>query len=463
MKENYFGRTGDSERRIVIEGDEFILPKKYGKLKKVGKGSYGAVCSAFDASRNIDVAIKKVSAVSDNLTNARRTLREIRILRQMGKHENITTLIEAFRPYEDGPIYLVMELEDSDLHKLIYSNRLKESHHLVYMKQLLSAVSFLHNSEVIHRDLKPANLLVSKNHHLTLCDFGLAREYRSSMSNEEALSMSRHVVTRRYRPPELMLSPNKIYGLSVDMWSVGCIFAEMLGKKPIFPGKNFTHQLNLIFEVLGAPEKDEVSYITGKQASKFLKKIEKKKPKSLSKMYPNASNEAIDLLSKLIVFDPEKRLTARNALFHPYVNLTSESGKIRQRKIKLDFDYERSDQSVESLVQLVSEEVEIYRSASGGENNYGKNRHSLTQVSLNLEGNASEVTTTSTVDAALAAVASKTPEMTARRQSARGGGSWIGVFGVVWEAVRVQRKVSEGKDLQKQKDDEELERSAALE
>lgn len=130
--------------------------------------------------------------------------------------------------------------------------------------------------------------------------------------------MTEHVVTRWYRPPELMLCPDGMYSYGVDMWSVGCIFAELLGRKPLFPGKNFVHQLTLIFDVIGSPRPHEVSHIKSRQAKKFLASVQTKKQVPFETLYPDCNPVAVDLLKKLLVFEPANRLNAAEVLAHPY-------------------------------------------------------------------------------------------------------------------------------------------------
>jgi serine/threonine protein kinase len=149
-----------------------------------------------------------------------------------------------------------MELVDTDLHRIIQSSQSLSNEHIVYfMWQLLCGLQFLHQHKVLHRDLKPGNLLVSKRCELRIADFGLARVA------DTAEGMTEHVVTRWYRPPELMLSPDGRYNESLDVWSVGCILGELLQRKPLFPGKDFIDQLTLILNVIGTPDEDEKRYI----------------------------------------------------------------------------------------------------------------------------------------------------------------------------------------------------------
>ena len=176
---------------------------------------------------------------------------------------NVVTLEDLMVRETADELYIVMELLDSDLHRVLQSKQaLSENHFRHFLFQILCGLKHLHDNRIIHRDLKPGNLLVTRDCQLRITDFGLARERPSGRGpdpdDEIDEPMTEHVVTRWYRPPELMLCPDGMYDYAVDLWSVGCIFAEMLGRKPLFPGKNFVHQLSLIFDVIGSPSVTQV-------------------------------------------------------------------------------------------------------------------------------------------------------------------------------------------------------------
>lgn len=214
----------------------------------IGKGSYGIVCSAYDSILCKRIAIKKITPMASSRTDAKHVLREIRLLRHLGKHENIVTLEDLIINNTDSntdkdELYIVLELLDSDLHKVLQSKQqLTEQHYKYFFFQLLNGVKYLHDNRIIHRDLKPGNLLVTKDCRLRITDFGLARERpigtKGLDAPDEDISqgMTQHVVTRWYRPCELMLCPDGLYTYAIDCWSCGCILAEMLGRAPIFPG-----------------------------------------------------------------------------------------------------------------------------------------------------------------------------------------------------------------------------------
>ncbi len=355
----------ERERQHSISSTTFTIASKYTDLKAIGKGSYGVVVSALDQVTNMRVAIKKITPMAKHTVDAKHILREVRIMRYMGRHENIVTLKDLHVREQADELYIVMELMDSDLHRVLQSKQaLTEAHFRHFLFQLLAGLKHLHNNRVIHRDLKPGNLLVTRDCRLRITDFGLARERPTGAGpdpDDEIIEpMTEHVVTRWYRPPELMLCPDGLYTYAVDLWSVGCIFAEMLGRKPLFPGKNFVHQLSLIFDVIGTPTRLQVSHIKNVQAKKFLDSQSGKDPASYTQVFPHASAEALELLERLLLFDPEQRFNVDEALSTRFLEnasrVDSPSLVFPENDDRCEFEFERNGSSKYQLKNLIIEE-----------------------------------------------------------------------------------------------------------
>jgi len=298
--------------------DDDVL-KKYEIVQKLGKGAYGIVWKATERKTKETVALKKIFDAFQNATDAQRTFREIMLLQELAGHENIVLLTNVLKAENDNDIYLVFEYMETDLHAVIRANILEEVHKQYIIYQLLKALKFMHSGGVLHRDMKPSNLLLNSECLLKVADFGLARSIASLET--EAVSnpvLTDYVATRWYRAPEILLGSTK-YTYGVDMWSVGCIFGELLAGKPIFPGTSTMNQLDRIIEVTGKPSDEDIEAINSPFAATMLESLEEPTHRSLEDIYPSAGSEAIDLLKNLLHFNPQKRLTAKQALQHPYL------------------------------------------------------------------------------------------------------------------------------------------------
>jgi len=308
-----------SGRKVYnILGNTFEVPPHYSVTKAVGYGSYGFVCAAVDQRTNEKVAVKKCQNIFHHLGDAKRILREIHLLRFLN-HPNVCSIKSGFAPdskigFKD--VYLVFELFDTDLNTVIRSKQvLEEQHHKYFIYQLLCGLKYLHSAHIMHRDLKPANILVNLNCDLKICDFGLARGYEETGHAQE---LTEYVITRWYRPPELLMM-STTYDAKVDIWSAGCIFAELSNRKALFPGKDYLNQINLICDVLGTPQGDSVAYLKP-EAAKFLSEISPRPKKDLAALFPNIKgNEGIDFVQSMLTFDPRARPTAEMLLCHPYL------------------------------------------------------------------------------------------------------------------------------------------------
>lgn len=304
----------------TLNGTSFKVSHRYKPIKIIGVGAYGVVIAAKDLYTGENVAIKQVSNAFEDEVDATRILREIRLLDHFD-HVNVIMLRDILVPpsisdYKD--VYIVSELMESDLHKIIYSGQQISTEHVAYfMYQTLCALKHIHGAGVLHRDLKPQNLLVNKDCEVKLCDFGLARG--AELKNNPC--MTEYVVTRWYRAPEILLAAES-YDFAIDVWSVGCIMAELFLKKPLFPGQDYVDMVDMICKFSGRPSESDMDFITSKRGRKFVQGVDyqNNKHKQLNNALCDYISDpsAIDLLRKLLNFNPRKRISVSEALEHPF-------------------------------------------------------------------------------------------------------------------------------------------------
>lgn len=214
-------------------------------------------------------------------------------------------------------------------------------------------LKYVHSAGVVHRDLKPSNILINENCDLKICDFGLARIQDTQMTG--------YVSTRYYRAPEIMLTWQK-YDTEVDIWSAGCIFAEMLEGKPLFPGKDHVHQFSIITELLGSPPGDVIESIGSENTLRFVQSLPKKEPVPFSTRFKNADPEAIDLLEKMLTFDPRKRICAADALAHPYLARYHDPNDEPVAAEKFDWSFNEADFPIDTWkVMMYSEILDFHK------------------------------------------------------------------------------------------------------
>ncbi len=272
------------------------------------------------------MAIKRVSRLFDNIEDALRVLREITLLRILTSEQGAMPHLVRAKALLVPPspafceLYIVFELMQSDLRNVIDANDdLEADHHRVFLYQMLRGLAFMHGAGVLHRDLKPNNVLVNSNCEVKLCDLGLARPV-VDIARAPSVAMSDYVATRWYRAPELCGCFYGSYTAAVDVWSMGCIFAEIMLRRPLFPGRDAVDQLTRITGVLGRPSERVLSGIGNVRARRFLRGIPATTVIPLEDLLRGHCDDehAIDLLSRMIAFDPADRPTAVQALQHAY-------------------------------------------------------------------------------------------------------------------------------------------------
>ena len=306
-----------------VDRVEDHIKKRFILQKKIGQGAYGVVFKAIDKKTKEQVALKKLFGAFQDEVDSQRTFREVMLLQELNGHDNIIRLLNVIKAENNLDLYLVFDYMEADLFNVIRANILQDIHKKFIIYQILKALKFIHSADIIHRDLKPSNIFINSDCHIKLGDFGLARtlQYTPHLGT----MVTEYVATRWYRAPEMILAGQK-YGKPIDMWSVGCILYEMLAGAPLLPGKSTKDMIRMMFSVTGFPDRKEYNEV--KKECKIqqidyddLLQEKIKKKKTILQMVSAYSHDevAIDLLLKLLVFNPKKRLTAEEALEHPYV------------------------------------------------------------------------------------------------------------------------------------------------
>ena len=330
------------------------ISKRYEVINVIGKGAYGIVWKAFDkhsGSKQL-IALKKVFNAFKSSMDAQHIYREVSYLLELRGHPFIINLKNVHRSENDKDLYLVFELMETNLNALIVSNLLQDIHKRYIFWQLLTVIKFIHSARLMHRDLKPSNLLINNDSSIKLCDFGLSCTFSiqndTDSNNETGFVIDNHpnfIATRWYRPPEILLG-SSYHTPAIDMWSAGCILAELVTGKPLFPGTSSLDQIERVIAYTGRPTQDIINSIQKSDddkinVQKILSKISYTYPPfDFQKEMKNVPDDAIDLIKKLTCFNPSQRLTAEKALEHPYVkqfhSLKKEIVALRPIQLSLD-------------------------------------------------------------------------------------------------------------------------------
>uniref|UniRef100_A0A7N8YLS0 mitogen-activated protein kinase n=1 Tax=Mastacembelus armatus TaxID=205130 RepID=A0A7N8YLS0_9TELE len=280
------------------------VPERYQNLCPVGSGAYGSVCSAYDVKAGLKVAVKKLSRPFQSTIHAKRTYRELRLLKHM-KHENVIGLLDVFSPAtslkEFTDVYFVTHLMGADLNNIVKCQKLTDEHVQFLIYQILRGLKYIHSADIIHR-----------TRHHSILDFGLARHTDDEMTG--------YVATRWYRAPEIVLNWMH-YNMTVDIWSVGCIMAELLTGRPLFPGADHIDQLKLIMMLVGTPRPELLMKLSSESARNYISSLPQMPKRNFADVFIGANPQAVDLLEKMLVLDTDKRITAAEALAHPYFAL----------------------------------------------------------------------------------------------------------------------------------------------
>ncbi|XP_054751465.2 cyclin-dependent kinase 4-like [Lytechinus pictus] len=355
-------------------------PERYVQAAEIGSGAYGIVYKARDTETGHFVALKSVRIPIGEEGMPVSTIREISLLRHLCQldHPNIVKLLDVCDVMDVGRsemmLTLVFELVDQDLAQ--YLERcpppgLSSSTIKVLMQQLLSGVEYLHSHRVTHRDLKPQNILIACDKKLKLTDFGLSRVYSFHMA------LTPVVVTMWYRAPEVLLQAS--YATPVDMWSVGCIFAELHRRRPLFRGQSDKDQLHKIFEVIGIPPEDQWPDVALPWSS-----FRQTGQRSFLDLVQEICNHGLDLLERMLCFNPDHRITAEQSLSHSYFDdehddEEEEDDDDTEVEEEDDDDDEGVDVGQERSLSVASSRMSLSTDDSGSHSQFGVSDDSQSQ------------------------------------------------------------------------------------
>ena len=333
--------------------------------RQIGRGSFGVVYDAVDKITGKKVAIKKLTYFPTDLVHVKQLLREISLLRMLKSHPNIISLeYIASSSTKDtvNEVHLVFERYDTDLNKIISSKQSLSTQHLQYfLYQIFCGVYYIHSAKLVHRDLKPSNILVNSNCDIKICDFGLARATQIIKETSHTANgappplfrqLTEYVVTRWYRSPELII--NHRAEAPADIWSVGCILAELLLREPLFPADSSIEVLKLILKLTGTPVKHDRRWIDDETCFNYLTQNSSQPRQSIRQKFKGEDASALDLLEKLLEFNPTRRISAAQALRHSFFHSLFNSQDVLTFPLKA-----RSAAEVSSLNDYYQFETEL--------------------------------------------------------------------------------------------------------
>lgn len=280
---------------------------RFDQREEIGRGSYGTVFKARDLHTNRIIAMKTMNVDLEREGVPTTTLREVALLKEL-THRNIVTLYDVVMT--DKKVFLIFEYLEKDLRKVLTDVHPNAGQIRRIMSQLFEAIVFCHSRRFMHRDLKPENILLDNELTVKVADFGLARAYQIP-----GRPYSNEVQSLWYRAPEILLGCDQ-YSISIDIWSIGCIFAELFTWRPIFRGTTAYDQIIEIFKILGTPTEESWPGVTSLRGFPANHEVYPGIP--LQQTFPGVDNNTLDLLRQLLTINPNKRISARAALSHPY-------------------------------------------------------------------------------------------------------------------------------------------------
>jgi len=322
-------RSHEAARKHVYEGVDSDVSRRYSIDKRIGRGCYGVI---FEAREIFGAgcpprAIKKILHAFRNQVDAQRTYREVSYSLAYGGHRNIVEAYDVLCSADDRHLYLVLGLMDSDLQKSLRAGKMDPIHCSFITYQLLRALKYIHSSAVMHRDVKPANVLLNSDCQAKIADFGWARSsplnFRGGVRGLDMAdgdgSMTEYAGTRWYRSPEVLLG-GQLYTVAVDLWAVGCVVGEMHRRSPLLGGTSTIDMIDKIVDTVGKPSAGDIAALETPYANFVLDCLPSEPPrKPIHEVFATEPPVLIDFVQLCLQVSPYKRITAQEAMEHPYV------------------------------------------------------------------------------------------------------------------------------------------------
>ncbi|KAH7702237.1 CMGC/MAPK protein/P38 protein kinase [Aphelenchoides avenae] len=369
--------NGRSFSLFNVDTIEYAVPTDLSYQEYIGGGNYGNVIRVKQRDGS-DLAIKKMYDPFSNAVKARRLYRELKLL-QLIDHENVIRFVDVYTPDPDfrcfKNVYIVTGYAGVSLKTVLDKQKtngmkLINFDHIKYITyQLLRALKYLHSAQVIHRDLKPSNLAINEECDLTVLDFGLARTVSANNDN-----LTAYVISRWYRSPEVIYWNNVSYNAKADVWSVGCILAELLTGRVLFPGSEAMEQYRLIIHLCGSPDEDLMRKIEEQNSPAMRMVVERmggnRQRANFGEFFRGVPADAVDLLDKLLVLDPDRRISVEEALSHPYLREYSMPSDEPTADRPFDIGDNDTSKSVADWKQIIWDEIlkhNAKRQQDGGE------------------------------------------------------------------------------------------------
>ena len=303
--------AGDIDTDVAV-----ALLAKYKFQRKIGRGTRAVVWQVTKVDDEKAYAVKRIFSAFQSRAESQRTYREISILHKLSGHDNIVHISEIFSSTNERDIFMVYEYMNSDLLSAIRSNALRAVHKELVMWQLLSALKYIHSAGVIHRAIEPSNILINNRCDVKIAGFSRARLVGS---REDEFDLTDYISSRWYKSPEQLIS-SKHYTPAVDMWGAGCVLAEMMTMKPLFTGTSTIAQIDQVLNFTGRPKIDDFAAFHSSASTGFLQGFGKSAAADIQAVLGSAPPEAQDLVQLLLQVLPDMRITAAEALEHPFVN-----------------------------------------------------------------------------------------------------------------------------------------------